>query len=96
MEKKIVIFAGQDKDNYGMPHPFYLYGVFVSQRQIDQKYNVTVMGLSEDTPAETLGSQIISAQSATEAVNKIIAELERHSKNNGLKKQVCDLTGINL
>ena len=97
MEKRIVVFSGADRDQYGMPTPFHFYGVFASPYKENGQYIVvTKMAFSQGTPPETEGSKLVPAATEAEALNSVISELRNSPANKGLDMQISEIPQIQL
>ncbi len=88
MGKRIALFTGTERDEYGMPAPIHFYGIFATEYKQDKKYvAVTRIAVSADTPSETEGTKLIKANSEEEAIGIAIEELRNYPSNRGLTLQ---------
>ena len=97
MEKRIALFIGTDKGEYGMPAPIHFYAIFASHYAADKTLiAVTTMTVSENTQSQNPPTRLIKAKSEEEAIELAIADLSNFPSNKGLTLQVSHIPNIKL
>jgi len=97
MEKRIAVFIGTDKDEYGMPAPIHFYAIFASQYTADNTLvAVTTITVSDNTQSQNPTTRLIKAKSEEKAIELVIEDLSSFQSNKGLTLQVSNIPNIKL